>query len=417
MQSNIYVDSETGKLKGVIIHTPGTEVENMTPENAERALYSDILNLKIAVREYNQLSGVLNKVAEAREVSNLLRTSLENREARNELILKVSGNNNQLRSRLEDYDNSQLTTSLIEGKLLRRDNLTKYLCKEKFELRPLHNFFFTRDSSMVINDSVLIGSMASKVRQREALIMKIIFRYHPDLQAVTHETGTGKSDCPKCTIEGGDLLMARKDIIVIGNGCRTSTEGIDSLIEIICRHKTDKFHIIVQELPYTPESFIHLDMVFTLLDRDSFMAYEPLILKKSKFQTVHIEIDNGRVTSIRDEISLPSALSSLGMDMKPVICGGVSDPWIQEREQWHSGANFLAIAPGKVLGYLRNEYTLEEMSKQGYEILKAEDVVNGKIDPESYKRCVIGIDGSELSRGGGGPRCMTMPFSREPMTF
>lgn len=417
MQGNVHVDSELGKLKTVIIHTPGTEVENMTPQNAERALYSDILNLKIAIREYSQLSGVLNKVSEVWEITNLLKTSLENTEARKELISSVSGNNNQLRSHLEEYDSSQLTTSLIEGELLKRDNLTRYLSKEKFELRPLHNFFFTRDSSMVINDSVLIGTMASKVRQREALIMKTIFRYHPELQTIIHETGKGKPDCSKCTIEGGDLLMARKDVVVIGNGCRTSTEGIDSLIEIICRHKTNKFHIIVQELPYTPESFIHLDMVFTLLDRDSFMAYEPLILKKSRFQTVHIEIDNGRVTSIRDEISLPSALSSLGMDMKPVICGGVHNPWVQEREQWHSGANFLAIAPGKLLGYSRNEYTMEEMSKQGYEILNAEEVINGKSFPENYKRCVIGIDGSELSRGGGGARCMTMPVSREPLIF
>jgi arginine deiminase len=418
MSVNISVDSEIGKLNAVIIHTPGTEVENMTPANAERALYSDILNLNVASTEYNQLSGVLKRVSNTFEILDLLTETLKNSEARESLISSVSKNKINLRERLDILDPGELARQLVEGVPIARNNLTKYLSKEKFELRPLHNFFFTRDSAIVVNDSVLIGNMASWVRQREAEIMKTIFTYHPEIKAETFTfTSSGSDRKIENSIEGGDILVARKDILIVGNGCRTTTQGIDKMIDLACKYSTGRYYIIVQELPYTPESFIHLDMVFTLLDHDKFMAYEPLILKKNRFQTVMIEIDNNQVKSIRDHSNIAAALKSLGVDMEPVVCGGTRDQWVQEREQWHSGANFFSLAPGKLLGYSRNIHTLEELSNHGFEIIKAEDVIKGVSNPDDYKRCVIGIDGSELSRGGGGARCMTMPISREPFSL
>jgi arginine deiminase len=173
-------------------------------------------------------------------------------------------------------------------------------------------------------------------------------------------------------------------------------------------------HIIVQELPDAPESFIHLDMVFTFLDKNKCMVYEPVILEPNKYRTVHIKIDNGKVT-INTTANLLVVLKELGIDLEPVFCGGQADPWTQEREQWHSGANFFAMAPGKVIGYARNSYTMDEMDKHGFDILRAKDVLSNKVDLNQYKKYVVTIDGSELARGGGGARCMSMPVRRKPV--
>ena len=208
------------------------------------------------------------------------------------------------------------------------------------------------------------------------------------------------------------MLVARADILLIGNGSRTTSQGIDFILEQLIQQKEKERHIIVQELPHHPESFIHLDMVFTLLAEGECMVYEPLILKTNKYQTIHIYIENGRVSKIREEENLLEALRGLGMDLKPILCGGSKDPWIQEREQWHSGANFFAVGPGKVIGYERNVYTLEEMSQHGYEVFRAKDIIKERVNPREHNKYVIALDGSELPRGGGGARCMTMPVSR-----
>ena len=424
MQSNqqleIDVCSEFGQLEGVIIHTPGLEVEEMTPENAERALYSDILNLSVAGEEYATFKGVLKKITPTFEVRDLLADILTYEHVKVNLIKEICASEGamEILPRLMEQDATELARQLIQGVYLERDNLTRYLSLERFSLRPLHNFLFTRDCSMSYGKQVLIGKMASKVRDREAVIMDAIFTHHPMLGTTTINPNTSEiiAKYPNISIEGGDFQVGREDVMVIGTGIRTSTQGIDFILDTIKAKKDGLRHILVQELPDAPESFIHLDMVFTFLDVDACMVYEPLIMGTNRFHTIHIVVDNGQVTSIQEEMNLPSALRKLGMDMKPVKCGGGIDSWTQEREQWHSGANFFAFAPGKVIGYERNVHTIEQLSQNGFNIIPAKDLLSGLSEIPQGK-CVITIPGSELARGGGGARCMSMPIRRKPIVW
>ncbi len=409
------VQSETGKLEAVLLHYPGAEVENMTPKNARRALYSDILNLSIAQKEYEQLYGVLNKHSKVFVIKDLLIELLKDNKHKKELLKKICSTENVMNyfDFLMQLTAKELARVLIEGLPSKIDSLTEFLKDDFYALLPLYNFYFTRDACATIGNNLLVCNMANKVRTRESFIVNSIFSNNTlfDSSIIDASNFVGDGTMPT-TIEGGDILIVNKDIIVIGNGSRTTSQAIDSLITTLCKNKSGEKHIIVQQLPHSPESFIHLDMVFTLLDNNSAMVYKPLILEDNTYKTVHIQIDNGKVSKISTVTNILNTLKKLGVDIKPIICGGNADEWDQEREQWHSGANFLSIAPGKVMSYARNVHTLEELNKNGFEITSAWDVINDKYDINATSKCVITIDGSELPRGGGGARCMTMPLRR-----
>ncbi len=411
----VAVDSEIGDLEAVLLHRPGPEIENMTPQNAERALYSDILNLPEAAAEYAVLEGVLARCVRVLHVDELLADVLADETARAALLRRICAREgvDRLEGALAALPAAELARRLVEGIALAPASLTEHLSDERHALRPLHNLFFMRDAAAVIGDRVLVGRMASAVREREAVILEAVLRCHPALRARTVEPAPPVGAALK--LEGGDVLVAREDLLIFGLGQRTSPQAVDFVVERL-RETRGRFDVVVQELPAAPESFIHLDMVFTILDRDACLVYEPVITGPSRLRTVHLRVEGGRVVSIREDEHLLDCLRRLGLDLEPVACGGHTDPWLQEREQWHSGTNSFALAPGRVIVYARNVHTVEELDRHGFAVVEARDVAEGRVDPAGYRRCAIVLPGSELPRGGGGPRCMTMPLRRAPIS-
>lgn len=409
---NLEIFSEIGKLNGVILHRPGKEVENMTPENAQRALYSDILNLAVAQDEYNQFEGVLKKVSQVYYVTEMLTELLIDDDRKLDLVEQVCKLENvpQIRQQLLEKTPEQLSAILIEGHPLPLNNLTNFLSDERYSLQPLHNFFFMRDASLGLWNNAVISKMANKVRQRETIIMNAIFGQVFTNKIINPMKKISTDD--SVTYEGGDILIISENVILIGIGKRTTPQGVDFIVNQLASIKEEDFTVIVQELPESPESFIHLDMAFTMLSETHCMVYAPLILERNKYPTISINVSKGHVVRIKNEENILTALKHCGISLQAVYCGGKADRWSQEREQWHSGTNFLTLEPGKVIGYARNNHTIDELNSVGFEIVTARKFISENKSLSDYKQCVITLEGSELARGGGGARCMSMPFLR-----
>ncbi|KAA3617074.1 MAG: arginine deiminase [Calditrichaeota bacterium] len=411
--SKVSVTSEINTLKKVIIHTPGRELELMTPETAEEVLYDDILNLQNARNQHSQLSGVLEKVAQPFQVKDLLLDILKDSKIHNEFINTICTNLNvkEYKDELMNLSAKDLANQIIVGTELKKDTLENYLSRHHFAIPPLPNLFFTRDAAMVVNKHALIGNMATAVRTMETLVMRYIFHYHPELDCeVDHLVDTTALNKSQVTFEGGDVLIVREDTILIGMSERTSPGGIDYLIEHFKRIGKVK-NIFVVMLP-KHRAWIHLDMVFTMVDKDKAVVFPDLINESNAVDVIHVNISNPEKPHFSRHDYLLDALKKVGINLHPIYCGG-QDSLYQQREQWQSGANFFTIAPGKVIGYGMNYYTFDELEKAGIPRIEARDVIEGLIDLSTLDKYAIAMKGNELTRGGGGCRCMTMPILRE----
>jgi len=405
--------SETGRLKRVIVHTPGEEVEAMRPSQAEQDLYNDIVRLELVRKEHAELKRFLSMVAKVSDLCELLESTLHSVDNRNEFAHLISSfyGAGHRQDELASMDAAALAKAAIAGLPARYVKLGSLIRGLDFDILPLPNMYFMRDAAMVYRDSSISSAMRFPVRRAEALINRFVFSHHPDFVG-----GGLLLDGPAMvregfSMEGGDFQVISKNVLTIGVSERTSADAIDVAAQAIANWYNEPVTVFAVLLPIA-RATIHLDMAFTVIDRDACLVYEPVILGPRRARTVRIDAAPGKEARLMEVDSLLRGLRDAGIDLEPVLTGG-ADPLRQERDQWHSGANSFTFAPGKIIMYSCNVHTLESLSKVGFEIASAKDFFEGGQDPMAGGRLVVGFDGMELARGGGGARCMTCPVDRE----
>jgi arginine deiminase len=424
------VFSEIARLKQVVVHDPGPEVDLMVPGMMEKLLFDDILFGEHARQEHALFRQVLARVAdEVLDVQDLFVEALQDEGVKLAFIedlRRLAGLPDETCNLLRDMTPAQAACSVITG--VPWDDMPSHTPWEQefdYRLRPIPNLLFMRDPASVIGDGYSVNAMATWAREREPLILSTIFRHHPRLRHLTDQdkwfdqvTPLVRGDIKvPVSLEGGDILVLSDKVLAVGCSERSSTDAISCLAESLRADHVagqGRFEHLVMVLMPKKRSAMHLDTIFTRISEGECLVYPPYFTEGSR-ELLNVVIMDLRHPELRftTQPNLLTALKGLGIDLAPVFCGG-QDYIRQQREQWTDGANAFALAPGVITSYSRNVATAEELSKAGYQVLTERqllaDPALNLLDGGKY---LIQIRSSELSRARGGPRCMTMPLARE----
>ena len=407
MPSPIHVTSEIGKLKTVMLHRPGREIENITPDSMYRLLFDDIPYLPIAQEEHDYFAQTLrDQGIEVLYFEKLAAEALADQDVKEEVVDRMVAESGYAAGLIHDVlkeyllamNTQDMVNKIFEG--VRREeidlpHMTLQQAAEDtewpFVMDPMPNAYFTRDPQASIGDGLSINRMTFPARQRESLITEYIIKHHPRFAG---QVNVWRDRNHETHIEGGDELVLSDHVFAIGISQRTTADAIEDIAKNLFK-KSNYDTVIAIKIPHN-HAMMHLDTVFTMIDYDKFTVH-PAILDENGHVDNWVlhpgkdgEITMEHHTDIKEV--LKKALNKDDIDLIPT---GDGDPIIAAREQWNDGSNTLAIAPGEVVTYNRNYVSNDLLRKHG--ILVHE------------------VRSSELSRGRGGPRCMSCPIVREDL--
>lgn len=406
MSYNVHNFSEIGKLNKVLLHRLGREIEALVPDNFERLLFDDIPYLKVAQEEHDIFAGLLREndvevVYYVEETAKALAEPKVKEDFIKRFVEKSDIYSEQVAEVLEDFLMKKEPLDVVKTAIagIKKDevdvghpnSLAGYIAGGyPYYTDPMPNLYFTRDPGACVGEGVNVHHMSTGARRREALLLEYMYKYNKDFAPEGTKLWYDFDD--QHCIEGGDVLVLSKDVVGIGLSQRTNAVGIESFAEKVLKGSTfDK--ILVFDIPKS-RAFMHLDTVFTMVDHDKFTIHPEI---EGPLQIYEVTLDrNGKshFESMQDELEeiLKKELKLPAVEL--IRCGG-DDAMAAQREQWNDGSNTLAIAPGVVITYERNYVTNDLLDKKGIK--------------------VITMPSSELSRGRGGPRCMSCPVNRDDL--